>query len=301
MVEYTCDRCGFSCIYKNNFRKHITRKHPCKAKLKDVPIEDIQRKYNIVSTKSTIEIKTEIKTEIKPKNQIIKSTNKDSIVANEIKCKKCKKCFLKQRYLSKHIQYCSGNNHELIIQQLEEENKILKNTTVIHQTTNIINNTSNITNNNNNTYILNNYGSENWDYMDNKNLQNFLTPPIPAITQVNKHIYCNKEHPENHNMKISSLYGNYIQVFENDEWVHKLKNEVLENIVDKTYGKLDNCYDEVNKELLTKSQNKRFKNFQKEFETNEKFKKDICEKTGIMIYNFSKKKDEECDEVQLLE
>jgi len=182
---------------------------------------------------------------------------------------------------------------------------MLKNTRIIHQTTNIINNTtnntSNITNNNNNTYILNNYGSENWDYMDTKKLQNFLIPPIPAITQVNKHIYCNKEHPENHNMKISSLYGNYIQVFENDEWVHKLKNEVLENIVDKTYGKLDNCYEEVNKDFLTKSQNKRFKNFQKEFETNEKFKKDICEKTGIMIYNFSRKKEEEDDNIELIE
>lgn len=295
MVEYTCDRCGFSCIYKNNFRKHITRKHPCKAKLKDIPVEYIQQKYNILPNK--IEKQTE--------NKIIKSTNNDSIVATKIKCKKCNKTFSKQRYLSKHTQNCSGSNQELIIKKLEEENKMLKNTRIIHQTTNIINNTtnntSNITNNNNNTYILNNYGSENWDYMDTKKLQNFLIPPIPAITQVNKHIYCNKEHPENHNMKISSLYGNYIQVFENDEWVHKLKNEVLENIVDKTYGKLDNCYEEVNKDFLTKSQNKRFKNFQKEFETNEKFKKDICEKTGIMIYNFSRKKEEEDDNIELIE
>tara|TARA_Y100000389_G_scaffold19704_1_gene17039 strand:+ start:664 stop:1551 length:888 start_codon:yes stop_codon:yes gene_type:complete len=295
MVEYTCDRCGFSCIYKNNFRKHITRKHPCKAKLKDIPVEYIQQKYNILPNK--IEKQTE--------NKIIKSINNDSIVATEIKCKKCNKTFSKQRYLSKHTQNCSGSNQELIIKKLEEENKMLKNTRIIHQTTNIINNTtnntSNITNNNNNTYILNNYGSENWDYMDTKKLQNFLIPPIPAITQVNKHIYCNKEHPENHNMKISSLYGNYIQVFENDEWVHKLKNEVLENIVDKTYGKLDNCYEEVNKDFLTKSQNKRFKNFQKEFETNEKFKKDICEKTGIMIYNFSRKKEEEDDNIELIE
>ena len=122
MVEYTCDRCGFSCIYKNNFRKHITRKHPCKAKLKDIPVEYIQQKYNILPNK--IEKQTE--------NKIIKSTNNDSIVATEIKCKKCNKTFSKQRYLSKHTQNCSGNNQELIIKKLEEENKMLKNTRIIN-------------------------------------------------------------------------------------------------------------------------------------------------------------------------
>jgi hypothetical protein len=76
MVQYTCDRCGFNCIYKNNFRKHITRKHPCKAKLKDIPVEDIQNKYNITSNKK----KTDIKKNLGKGFQFPLSTSEDAEV-----------------------------------------------------------------------------------------------------------------------------------------------------------------------------------------------------------------------------
>ena len=267
MVKYCCERCGYTTTFKTHYNKHINRKNPCKSILNNTSIEELRENFK--------------NNNITPNYKIVKKVHK---------CEVCCKIFDTEEELNYHKQTCNISNKLKLIKKLEEENEILKKTKVIHQTTNnIINNTSNVTNNN--TLILNNFGSENWNYMGIDKLKNYLLPPIPAITKVNQQIYCNDEHPENHNMKISSLYGNYMQVFENNKWVHKLKSDVLENIVDKTYNKLDNCYEEVHKEIFNNKETKRFKNFQHEYQNNEKFKKDICDKTGMMIFNFSKKKD----------
>ena len=81
-----------------------------------------------------------------------------------------------------------------------------------------------------------------------------------------------------------------MQVFENNKWVHKLKSDVLENIVDKTYNKLDNCYEEFIKKYLIIKKQRDLKIFNMNIKIMKNSRK-ICDKTGMMIFNFSKKKD----------
>ena len=54
MVNYYCDRCGKKTHLRSNFMKHLNRKNPCIAKLKDVSIEEIKAKYNTLDNTGKI-------------------------------------------------------------------------------------------------------------------------------------------------------------------------------------------------------------------------------------------------------
>ena len=46
MVQYVCDRCGYTTKRKSNFRNHLYRKKTCPPLIEDVDIEMIQVKYD---------------------------------------------------------------------------------------------------------------------------------------------------------------------------------------------------------------------------------------------------------------
>ena len=41
MVNYKCLRCGFETYHKTNFKKHLTRKFPCKPILNEISISEL--------------------------------------------------------------------------------------------------------------------------------------------------------------------------------------------------------------------------------------------------------------------
>ncbi len=45
MTIYNCIRCGYKTKYKNDFRKHITRKFTCPPKLKNINIDEVKRLF----------------------------------------------------------------------------------------------------------------------------------------------------------------------------------------------------------------------------------------------------------------
>ena len=45
MIIYKCDRCGYTNKLKTNFKRHLSRKLPCKPLLNDLNIIDIYNKY----------------------------------------------------------------------------------------------------------------------------------------------------------------------------------------------------------------------------------------------------------------
>ena len=64
-MYYTCRRCNFGCIQKNDMRRHLNRKNPCKALYLDITrdslIEELDGKIIEVIQKS---IKKSIKKSI---------------------------------------------------------------------------------------------------------------------------------------------------------------------------------------------------------------------------------------------
>ena len=45
MVNYTCNRCGFTAKHKGHFKNHLERKNICIATLEDISIESIKLGY----------------------------------------------------------------------------------------------------------------------------------------------------------------------------------------------------------------------------------------------------------------
>jgi len=142
----------------------------------------------------------------------------------------------------------------------------------------------------NNTYIkeqniiINNYGKENLDYISTNHLTQLLRLPYGAIPKLIKRIHFHPQHPENHNVKITNKKLPYASIWKDDKWVVKDKNEVIDDMVDKSYNMIDEHYDE-NMELDSKKK-KNWIEFQHKYDSNNKnLRKTLHKDTEIVILN----------------
>ena len=131
--------------------------------------------------------------------------------------------------------------------------------------------TINQTFNQTNQIIINNHGEEDLKYITAEYLTELLKIPYNSVPQLIKQIHFHPEHPENHNLKITNKKLPYIQVYMDKQWHLKDKKEVIDSIVDKSIGILDDHFDEQDK--LNDSQKERYITF-----TQLKAEKDINKK-----------------------
>ena len=133
---------------------------------------------------------------------------------------------------------------------------------------------------------LNIYGKENLDYLTPKYFQKLLKGgAYGAIPKLIKHIHCNPEHPENHNIKITNKKQPFVSVWEEEKWVIKDKKEVLENMVDKGYNLIDDYYDDEGKEILDNKKIKIYNKFQNDYDKNKNVKKKVNKDIELVILN----------------
>lgn len=232
-MVHECKRCGYTCKQKNDLIKHFNRKTPCKA------------------TNSNQSI-----------NALLEELKKNE-QEKEYKCTNCGKGFTQYQNRWRHQKSCNHepqtNNEELhqpiindvesrqssLIQHTNESEEITKLKVIIEelqsemknikqlQNTQTYNITNNITQNNNIQVHLKDLGQENTTYL-----------PIPFITScfVNKdivklleNIHCDKDHPENHNIRVKSQKRNQIELRENERWVIKNEDKALTECIKNGY------------------------------------------------------------------
>ena len=270
MTEYNCPRCGYSTVYKSHFANHLNRKKPCNIIYSDIEISVIKEEYDISD------------------KFLAKKQNQNEQNSLKYECTYCNANFDKKKEYNIHYNECKNKYSKIIQENAELKDVVSKLNKKMDNIADKLTNNINITNsqvNSNNTIIINNFGNENLSYIDKELLQKLIVPPYPAIVKLNEIIHCNEEHPENNNIKISNINGKFLQVYENNAWVHKAKQEIVAAIVDKSYDMIDDCYNDNIEDVLPPIQDKRFKNFQEDYETNKKLKKQLCKKTELMIFN----------------
>ena len=190
-------------------------------------------------------------------------------VCSENQCKYCLKFYSKTSNLNKHLKNCkkkkeiesacADENEELkkeIKEMKEEHNKEileLKETVKI-----LINNSDslsgNTTNNNNshnnihsnntdnsthNTININNYGSENKDYITKEYLIKLLKEPFQAIPRLIEYTHFNKDHPENQNIKLPNKKQPYVKVLKDDKWVYADRKSTILDLIDEKHSELN--------------------------------------------------------------
>lgn len=234
MVLYRCERCNFTVSDKSRYERHLNRKYKC------------------VKVDSNMVTKTE-----KAPNSTFQCTEMHIGAHFKNTCIHCGKTFSRPFTLRRHMESsckmikCAVTELKVEKTRLMEENNKLEEKVKQLQTDlinkpSIINNTINQTNNMTNTQIINinNYGKEDISYITSNLVNKYLEAPYTALPNLLKSIHFHPKHPENHNIKITNRREPYAKVFEDNKWLLKDKNQVIEDIRDKGKLILDNYRDE---------------------------------------------------------
>ena len=258
MVEYKCLRCGYIAKQRCNLVNHLRRKNICNPIIMDISIEDIINFYQFDIPQNPS--KTPQKPSNSVKNNLNKYPQKPSICPSNFthfsnskidknsnfECPYCLKVCSRNDNLKRHIRTCKikkdkdkleKENQELkeVIEKLVLENKKISSVT---------NNTTNNNNCNNDNRIvnihINNYGQENTKYITPEYLQELIEKPFQAIPELIKFTHFNKDHPENHNIKITNKKDPFVKVLKNDKWELADRKDIIIDLIDKKHSELNN-------------------------------------------------------------
>jgi hypothetical protein len=160
-------------------------------------------------------------------------------------CEWCDKFFKHPQGRSQHKRICKNKPTNDVVQSLVQKLNELE--TELYEIkhgpkcpTNVTNN--NTTNNTNNTNIQNNitiniksFGCENIKHIEQD--KQFLTNCLMQrdIKSLIESIHCDKEYPENHNVRIKSMKQELMETYVDGKWIITDKEETLDELINKGY------------------------------------------------------------------
>lgn len=173
-------------------------------------------------------------------------------------CKYCDRGFTRKDSFDRHVSPCKK---KYISKKKKLDNKKITN----NGNKNVLNNgnhnhsivTYKSPNSNNNTIVnLVVFPKEDitkLDYIDLKKLFNTKENLIQALT---KTINFNPHKPENHNILYSDLKSTYGEVFQDDKWVKRKIDEILDILIDARVDNFNNILNDMGNFLSEKTQQK---------------------------------------------
>ena len=276
-----CPRCGYTTPHLCNLHHHFERKYPCKPKLSKIPFENLYHVYYSCSGENTSN--TYKNTSNTYKNTSNSDFNEEA-KTESFKCSDCGKEYKHRQSLYHHRKKMHSENVEVQIKQLQEQVEDLMKSNS-HQT---INNNNSITNYNNSIFIVNSFGNENIDYINDDYVASRLKQPKQGINEIIRQIHFNPGRPENHNIKITNKKLPYASVYKNNTWELDDKKKVIDQIIHKSYGIMDCVYNDKQATLMP-STRRQYENFQTKFDENDPTLKKYLEKsTELQILNEQK-------------
>jgi len=277
MVNYTCLRCNYETYHKSVFKKHLLKKNTCPSKFNETSIYDILKLHGFDEEAIEYEITHNVNSNV---NSTVNSKS------NNHSCKHCKKTFTTRQGKSIHIKkYCNiiKINKD---QHVNDEIKILKEnndklTLQVEQLINkmallepkTINNISNKNKTNNinkgivNNIVINNYGSENIDYITFNRFVKLLETPLSAISKLIELKHFNDKHPENHNIKITNIHDKFAKIYKDKKWLVSNKKDIIQDLVENGYADFEEFKD-LNEEELTNKIKERYGKMEKYYTEN---------------------------------
>lgn len=292
MPLYLCEHCNFSTKIKTQYKQHLsTKKHA--RNIKDLS-SDIENIGNSVAQMSTKEHKYR-------KNRAQKSTKEHATQKPIFTCDLCNNGFSSYAILVRHQKkYCSANPEKSIDKktELEELKNMIKEEREEHKKEKeklyqyidkliekagyTINNTQNIS--------LNNFGNEDLSHITDKVKTELIKLPFGMIPKMIEYVHFNNEKPENKNIAITNKKEKLIKVFKDDKWCYKTKHELLDDLIQTNYNRLDDFYEDNGTNQLNEQQNMRYKKFQELFDGEDVTVLDqVKQKSELILLNDSLK------------
>lgn len=259
MPLYTCDFCNVSTNLKANHNRHLlTNKHYKNVKKNG----DNMEKSNKMSQKE-------------PKRAEM-SQKEPETLTTELSCEYCGEKFRTKANKRRHEKYRCKSNDARFSRFIEMQQKMLENSEkekkelykqiekLIDKAGNTTINTHN-TQNTQNNINLNGYGKEDLSHITDSLKTQLLAKPYGAIPKMIEHIHFNDKKPENKNISLPNKKDNKIKVFSGNKWIYRIKDEIINDLVDGKYFLLD-CHYEENCNKLSKATQDNFEQFQSHYD-----------------------------------
>ena len=265
MPLYTCEACNFSTKIKTQYKQHLdTKKHQRNTKECTSVNKNENFSYISGSTKEH-------------KGAQNGSTREHATQNSIFFCDHCKSAFSSYKILVRHRnKYCSKINESIvdkkteveelknIIKEEREEHKKEKEKLykyidkLIEKAGYTINNTQNIT--------LNNFGNEDLTHITDQVKNDLIKLPFGMIPKMIEYVHFNDEKPENKNIALTNKKEKLIKVFKENKWRYQTKHELLDDLIQTNYNRLDQFFENNGATGLTDHQNNRYKKFQELFD-----------------------------------
>ena len=265
MVEYKCLRCGYIGKQKIHLINHLKRKNICVPKLDDISIEEINKFYGFEKNYKSLQI-TPNHSKITPNHS--KMTSCDSLQNNskslqniseslqnnskslhfehnKIICEYCLRTYTRKDNLTKHLKICKKKKEAEILSMTQNneikelkgmvEKLLIEKSQYSNPTVNNTDNSTTI-----NVISLNNYGSEDTQYITKEYLMGLLEKPFKSIPELIKYTHFNKEHPENQNIKLPNKKEPYVKILKDNKWQLVDRKDTINDLIDQKHSILNN-------------------------------------------------------------
>ena len=265
MKEYKCLKCNFCSKLKSNYNRHLkTKKHQ-----KNIEIDE-----GNIKKKNKKDQKKTILGPFSEKKETILGPQKDHF------CPHCNKGFKYKTHLYRHQKhYCKILKEEkieneklkLIIEKQNDEHQKEKQKLYdyIDKLIEKAGDTYNIEQQNN-QINLNNFGNEDVSHLTDKFMNRILSIPYVGVQKLIEKVHFNKKKPENKNIALTNKKEKMIKIYKNNKWKYKNREEILDELINTNYTRMDDFYSEKGKENLNNNHNNKYLEFQGKFEEQDK-------------------------------
>lgn len=227
MKKYECTKCYKEFRGSNELNRHLERKFPC-VKLDD-QLEGPLLQDKLLNSPEKI-------------NLICKRLE---ALENKLKEKEAK---LKIREAKLKVEKNKIKNTKT--QNNKIDNSLSESAMIKDGNNNKVNNTKNIDNSTGKTTIINltPYNNPLTDHITRDAYKDMMYHGGSCINELIKKTYFDKAHPENHTIYAPNIRGEYISVYNGDEWIHEEWKDFIGKLFDNRYCVLYNKYEEINQD-----------------------------------------------------
>lgn len=201
MVTHVCPRCGYETNKRSNLKAHVFRKIPCDANIEDIPLITLQQDFNTrLAKKFACECGKGFVSML-------------GYVYHKNVCKRVKENLEKYDVLEK----LRGMQEEL--DELKKHKKTDTSSTTNNNYTTTNNNQSYNNTINQNIHIhLADFGKEDLSHLSTSFYRECLMNGALGVLQMIEKVWFNEEHPENFNIRLSSLKNMLVQYYKHPDW-----------------------------------------------------------------------------------
>lgn len=247
MPIYDCECCKYKTTIKTHFSKHLqTKKH-----------------LRLISCHPKTPKSHPFDTIVSPQSHLLGENLENTVVPKSapFMCKYCNAPFKYRQGMYRHIKYtCKKNDDEdfkelarLLNEQKNEVRSMQKQIDKLTQKLQIQNVNNGMVNNgtvNNNTINMNmeikllNHADTDYSHLTPKDYIMCINECNYCVKALIEKLHFNQDKPENMNIYISNIKGNYMMIYKDNEWQICKRKEKIDDLYEYNEIILENWYDE---------------------------------------------------------